>query len=78
MVKRKVGNVSEILNLLRLSLRAHFFVLFMSLLTASIVQSSVFLGGVKVILLRNLSWSKRQSLLIPNFDLTEKIGKVVI
>ena len=65
-MKRKIGKVSKILKILCPSLPA-------------IIKNSDFLAGIFFIFLKKkTSWTKRESLSIPNFDLSEKIRKVVI
>ena len=55
----------------------NFVLLSMFLLTALIVKNSLILAGFYFIFLKP-SWTKLESLWIPNLDLSEKIGKVVI
>ena len=58
-------------------LSAKFLLFSMFLLTAPIVKNSHILTGIYFIFLKNVL-DQLKSLLIPNLDLSEKIGKVVI
>ena len=50
----------------------------MSLLRASVFRNSHILAEINFDFLKNTSYMKLQRLLIPNLDLGEKIGNVVI
>ena len=56
----------------------NFILCFMSLLTAPVFKNSNFLAKISFISLRKGLKSNFQRLSIPNVDLSEKIGKVVI
>ena len=55
----------------------YFLLLFMPLLTAPIVKSGHVLAGIYFMFLKP-SWTKLESLSIPNLDLSERVGRVVI
>ena len=50
----------------------------MSLLTALIDKNSHILAEIYFIFLKKAAWTKLERLSIPNLDLNEKIGQVVI
>ena len=51
---------------------------FMSLLKTLIVKNSYSLAGIDFPFLKKTAWTKLEKLIIPNLDLSEKIGKVAI